>query len=48
MLERAMFAFPDQSSAGEDDRQHGDVVAELHDRSEPALVELGVETGTYG
>ena len=44
MFQCAAFPFADQRGAGEDDRQHGDIVDQLHNGTEPALSQIRVET----
>ena len=43
MFQRTAFPFSDEGGAGQDDCQHGDIIHQLHDRTEPALREILVE-----
>ena len=43
MFQRAVFALPDQRRAGQDDREHRDIVDQLHHRTEPGLGQIRVE-----
>src|SRR5690625_1517027 len=47
VLDGPALALTDQSGAGQDDREHGDVVDHLNDASEPGGVELGIEASTF-
>ena len=42
MLDGAMFTFADEGRAGQDDRQHGDVIDDLGQRAEPGLFQIRV------
>ena len=43
MLDRPMFAFAQDGGAGEEDREHRNVVDDLVDRDEPTLLHIWVE-----
>ena len=46
VLDRAVFALAYQSGARQYDRQHGDVVDDLHHRCEPVRVQVRIEHDT--
>jgi len=48
VLDGAVFPFADQGGTGENDGEHGDVVDDLHDRSEPRLVQFRIEARPQG
>jgi len=43
MVERAVFALADERGAGQDDRQHRDIVDDAHDAGEPRRLDIRVE-----
>ncbi len=46
VFDGAVLPLPDQCRARQDDRQQSDLIDDLHQRAEPALVECGVESCT--
>ena len=42
---RSMLTFPQHRRAGQEDREHGNVVDDLVDRDEPALLHIRIESG---
>jgi hypothetical protein len=46
MFDSALFPLPDERCAGQNHRQHGDVIDDLHDRGEPIGIHVGIELGT--
>src|SRR3974390_1001743 len=46
MLERAVLALAQNGGAGEKNGEHGDVVDDLIDRHEPALLHVRIEAGS--
>mmetsp|Transcript_91075 Transcript_91075/g.253589 ORF Transcript_91075/g.253589 Transcript_91075/m.253589 type:complete len:276 (+) Transcript_91075:783-1610(+) len=47
VLDGAVLALADQRGAGQDDGEHGDVVDDLHQRTEPGVLQVGVEAHAH-
>ena len=47
MFDGAVLALADQRRAGQDDRQHGDAVDELHHRAEPHRAQIRIEEDAH-
>src|SRR5579863_338168 len=48
MLDSSMLTFPQHRSAGQEDRKHGNIVDDLVDRNEPALLHVRIESSARG